>query len=316
MSQFVVLGAGAIGRGTAAELAGAGHTVALVSRSGAASRIPGVRAVSADVRDADRITELCTGAQAVVNALNPPRYDQWPELWPPMANAVLEAARRSGAGLVTVNNLYLYGAVDGPIREDTPIAPRGPKGRVRAKMWQDALAAHQAGQVRAVELRGSDYVGPGMGSQSLLGSFVIRPAMQGRAGWLVMGDLDAPHTWTAGRDVARLAARLATEPEGSDAWGRPWHVPSAPPRSMAQVAQDTAELAGTRARRPHRLPTVLVDALGLAAPVLRELKETRHEFDHPWVLDSSAAQARFGLAPTPWEVTLKETVEYLSATAA
>jgi hypothetical protein len=64
------------------------------------------------------------------------------------------------------------------------------------------------------------------------------------------------------------------------------------------------------------VPRVLVDSVALVYPLLRELKETRHEFEHPWVLDSSRAQQAFGLQPTPWDVTLKETVAYLSETAA
>jgi nucleoside-diphosphate-sugar epimerase len=322
MTMHVVLGAGAIGQGTARELAEAGHEVRLVSRSGsghAIGNLPNggsVTPVPADVTDADRLSEIAGGAASVINALNPAQYWKWEELWPPMASAILTAAERSGASLVTVNNLYLYGMVDGPMTEDTPIAPHGRKGEVRARMWRDALALHEAGRIRATELRASDYVGSGMGAQSLLNSYVIKPAMAGRAGWLPMGDPDAVHSWTAGADVARLAARLATEPAESQAWGRPWHVPSAAPRSMAQVASDTAALVGTTPRRPHVLPRFLMDLVGLGYPLVRELKETRHEFEHAFVLDSSRTQRAFGLEPTPWDVTLKETVAYLSETAA
>jgi hypothetical protein len=275
-----------------------------------------VTAIAADVTDAARLADIAAGAESIVNALNPAQYWKWDELWPPMAAAILQAAERSGAGLVTVNNLYLYGQVDGPIREDSPIAPNGHKGEVRAGMWRDALALHDAGRIRATELRASDYVGAGMGAQSLLNSYIIKPAMRGKAGWLVMGDADAPHTWTAGSDVARLAATLATDDRAGRAWGRAWHVPSSPARSMAQVASDTAALVGTTPRRPHRIPNAVVDAIGLVYPLLRELKETRHEFERPFVLDSSLTEQTFGLEPTPWEITLKETVDYLSATAA
>lgn len=316
MTRYLVLGAGAIGRGTARELAEAGHAVRLVSRSGRGGGIQGVVPVAADVTDATRLSEIAEGAGAIVNALNPAQYWKWDELWPPMAAAILEAAERSGAALVTVNNLYLYGRVDGPMREDTAVSPNGHKGEIRAGMWRDALALNDAGRIRATELRASDYVGAGMDVQSVLNAFVIKPAMRGRGGWLPMGDPDAPHTWTSGRDVARLAARLATEPSDSPAWGRPWHVPSAPPRSMAQVAADTAALVGQPVRRPHRIPTPVVAAVGLVYPLLRELTETRHQFERPFVLDASLTEQTFGITATPWDVTLKETVDYLSGTVA
>jgi hypothetical protein len=56
-----------------------------------------------------------------------------------------------------------------------------------------------------------------------------------------------------------------------------------------------------------------METVGVFHPLLRELKETRHQFEGPFLLDSSAAQERFGLAPTPWDITLKETVAYLQA---
>ena len=140
MAVHVVLGAGAIGRGTARELAGAGHDVRLVSRSGSGQAVRAgesgsagsITPVAADVTDAARLAEIAGGAAAIVNALNPAQYWKWDELWPPMASAILSASEQSGAGLVTVNNLYLYGRVDGPITEDSPIAPVGHKGEVRA----------------------------------------------------------------------------------------------------------------------------------------------------------------------------------------
>ncbi len=316
MGRHVVLGAGAIGRGSAAELVAAGHSVALVSRSGRGEGIAGVEVVAADVTDARRLAEVSAGADSIVNALNPAQYWKWEELWPPMARAILGAAEETGAGLVTVGNLYVYGRVGAPMTEQTPMAPNGRKGEVRAQMWRDALALHESGRIRATEVRGSDYVGTGMDAQSYLNSYTIKPAMAGRAGWLVMGDPDAPHTWTSGRDVARLVARLASEPADSPAWGRPWHVPSAPARSMAQVAQDVADLVGRPAHRPRRVPRPAVAALGAVWPLIREFNETRHQFEGPFVLDDSAARTAFGLEPTPWPETLAETVGWLSETAA
>jgi hypothetical protein len=43
--------------------------------------------------------------------------------------------------------------------------------------------------------------------------------------------------------------------------------------------------------------------------VLRELPEVAYQLERPFILDSSAAQETFGLAPTPWRQVLAETVE-------
>lgn len=313
MAKFVVLGAGAVGQNTAKELASAGHHVSLVSRSGRGSGLAGVEAVSADATDVERVTALCSGAQAVVNALNPPNYSTWERDWPPMAVSILTAAERTGAGLVTVGNLYPYGKVTGPMSERTPLRPNGRKGALRARMWEDALAAHEAGRVRATELRASDYTGPGIeGRVSMLQELVITPMAKGRPAFLLVGRPDAPHTWTDVRDTARLAALLATDDRS---WGHAWHVPSAAPRSMREVASEVAALCGRAPKGVYPIPAPLLRALGPMVPFLRELQETRHQFDDPFVLDSTHTEAVFGMRATPWERTLRDTVAFVRGQA-
>jgi uncharacterized protein YndB with AHSA1/START domain len=57
-------------------------------------------------------------------------------------------------------------------------------------------------------------------------------------------------------------------------------------------------------------------ALDASLAKLKELAETAYQFDRPFVLDSSASEARLGLAPTPLEVGLKETVAWWRESAA
>lgn len=314
MAKYVVMGAGAVGQNTAQELVAAGHEVALVSRSGRGGHLAGVEAVSADATDVNRVAELARGAEALVNALNPPDYSAWDRDWPPLAASLLGAAERTGAGLVIVGNLYGYGRVEGPMTADTPLRPNGHKGELRVRMWEDALAAQAAGRVRVTELRASDYTGPGIGGRmSMLQELVIAPVVRHRPVWLLVGDPDAAHTWTDVRDTAKLAAVLAQDDR---AWGRAWHVPSAPARSMRAVAGEVAALVGRTPGAVRAIPAPVVRALGLAVPFLREMGETRHQFDRDFVLDSSETEQVFGLAPTPWEQTLADTVAFVRDPAA
>lgn len=62
-----------------------------------------------DATDADRLIEAASGAAVLYNCANPPRYDRWARDWPPLAAALLAAAERTGAELVTTGNLYGYG---------------------------------------------------------------------------------------------------------------------------------------------------------------------------------------------------------------
>jgi nucleoside-diphosphate-sugar epimerase len=301
MTTHLVVGAGPIGGAVAARLAGDGHEVRLVSRSGGGPELPGVTRVAADASDATRMAELAVGAGSIVNAANP-AYHRWPTDWPPIAASLLDAAAASGAVLVTVSNLYCYGPVDRPLTEDLPSAAQGPKGRVRARMFADAMAAHEAGRVRAVEVRSSDYIGPG--AESPLGARVVPRLLAGRT-VSVVGALDQPHSWTYTDDVARLVVAVA----GDDgAWGRAWHVPSNPPRTQREAVEDLARVAGLPPVKVSSVPRAVLGALGLVNPTIRELRETRYQFDRPFVMDSTAAQEAFGLRPTAWDELLAVTL--------
>jgi nucleoside-diphosphate-sugar epimerase len=306
----LVIGAGVIGSRVAEMLARRGHRVSLVSRHG--SGLAAVTHVAADAADAGAMARLAEGAAVIYNCVNPP-YHRWPTDWPPIAASLLGAAERSGAVLVTLCNLYGYGpatrslGADGydeahPMTETTPLAATGRKGQVRARMWQDALAAHKAGRVRVTEVRASDFVGPG--AQSALGERVVGRVRQGR-NVSVLGSASRLHTWSFTDDVALMLVVAGTDPR---AWGHAWHAPSDEPRSQRQVIEDLASAAGVSQVRVGTLPPVLLHGMGLVWPLMRELRETEYQFRHDFVMDSSAAETTFGLKPTPWEEVVAATI--------
>lgn len=298
MSTHLVVGAGPIGSAAAGLLAEQGHHVVVASRSGRAPSHPCVTAASVDAADRNHLVELADGAAAIYNCVNPP-YHRWPQEWPPIAQSLLNAAEATGAVLATVSNLYGYGPVQGPLTEAAPLAATGSKGRVRAQMFAEALAAHEDGRIRMTEVRGSDYVGPG--AQSHMGERVVPRVLAGRK-VSVLGSADTPHSWTYTHDMARMLVVAAADER---AWGRAWHVPSNPPRTQRQVVSDLARVAGVPPVAVGTVPSVALAAMGLVNPTMRELQETRYQFTEPFVMDSSDAQQTFGLRPTPWDDVLR-----------
>ncbi|HEX5769349.1 MAG TPA: NAD-dependent epimerase/dehydratase family protein [Nocardioidaceae bacterium] len=308
--RHLVIGAGPVGRATAEELARAGHEVVLASRSGGGPEVAGATRVAIDATDAEALTAAAEGATAIYNCVNPPAYDKWPTLWPPVAAALLAAAERTGAVLVTASNLYAYGPVDTPMVEGMPDAGTGVKARVRATMCADALAAHRAGRVRAVEVRGSDYMGAGVGD----GGHIPRVTPRALAGKpvRVLGSPDQPHSWTDVKDMARaLVAVAGTE----KAWGRVWHAPTNPPRTQREAVGDVCRAAGKEPVAVRGYPDLVLKVGGLVSPMLRELGETVYQFDRPYLLDSSAITRELGLEPTPWDEVCRRTagLEYCLA---
>lgn len=302
MSKHIVAGAGQVGRQLAQLLTEQGHEVVVVSRSGTGP--DGVTKVAADASDEGRLIEITKDADAIYNCVNPP-YHRWPQEWPPMAAALLAAAETSGAVLVTTGNLYSYGPVDRPMTEDLPLAGTGVKAQVRARMWTDLLAAHRAGRIRMTELRGSDYFGPGTSDQAHLGSVrFVAPLLAGKR-VSFLGNPDLPHSWTYVPDVVRALALAGGDER---AWGRAWHVPTAPAISARSVAEKLADLASLPAPRLRSVPKSVVNALGLVVPQLGALRELRYQFERPYLLDSSAFETTFGMRPTPLEEALAETL--------
>ena len=118
------------------------------------------------------------------------------------------------------DNLYLYGPVEGSMREDTPTHGVGKKGRLRAQLADELLASHRAGRVRVAIGRSSDYFGPG-GVNSTLGEFLFDAAAKSKTTrWL--GSLDVPHAVSYLED---MAVGLATLGERDEADGQVWHLP-------------------------------------------------------------------------------------------
>ncbi|MFJ8039816.1 NAD-dependent epimerase/dehydratase family protein [Kitasatospora sp. NPDC096147] len=303
MSFHLIVGHGPAGAATARELAGQGHRVRVVTRSGRPAET-GVEHLALDATDPTRLAEAAEGAAAIHSCAAPPLH-RWTVDWPPLAASLFAAAEASGAVLVLLGNLYGYGpAATGPLTEDLPLAATGPKGRTRAAIWEQALALHQAGRIRAVELRASDFFGPGVTDGGHLAARAVPRVLAGK-GVSVLGDPDVPHSWTYLPDVARALAEAAGDER---TWGRAWHVPTEPARSAREMVAGLATAAGVAAPKVGRLPSAVLAVAGLLSPLLRELRETRYQFDRPFVVDSSAYESALTVRATPlpeqWDATV------------
>lgn len=302
--RHLVVGAGPVGRHVAALLAARGSDVTVVSRSGRDTGIDGVRHLALDASDADALARAAEGVDHLYNAANPPDYTQWERVWPPLATSLLTAAERSGAVYAITGALYPYGPVDGPMTEDLPDVATDHKGRMRARIWAEAKAAHDAGRVRTVEVRASDYMGPGIGRNGHI-SIQVPEAAQGRP-VRMFGRTDVPHTFTDVGDVARTLVAAAEDP---GAHGQVWHVPSNPAVTQAQALTDVLATLG---RPPVEISSLGGAELAAAAeqsPFLREVQEIIYQWERPYVLDDTAARERFGIEPTPWEEVCRRTAQ-------
>jgi nucleoside-diphosphate-sugar epimerase len=300
----VIFGTGLVGLAIMEELAEAGRQVRMVNRSGHADLPAGVALVSGDAADPDFATQCAAGATVVYQALNPP-YHSWPELFPGLQNSVMTAARASGAVLISVENLYMFGSTGGQaMDEDTPFAPNTTKGTVRAAMARELASAHDRGDIRAASVRASDFFGPRV-LQSALGDRVFARALAGKPAQ-VLGDPDLPHTYTYVGDIARAVVLTGREPS---AWGRAWHVPSEKTTTTTQIVAMIGEIAGVPARAKPT-PKLILRILGRFDSDVRETLEMLYEFEEPFICDGRSLESTFGFHATPLRAALTTTVDW------
>jgi nucleoside-diphosphate-sugar epimerase len=299
----VIFGTGPVGQAAARALLRRGHAVRIVNRSGAGAAPTDAELVKGDAYDAQNVAALTTGATAVYQAAQP-AYHKWVEQFPPLQHSIIEGVARSGAKLVVVENLYMYGAVAGPIHEGLPYAAHTRKGRVRATMAEAVQQAHRSGKLRTTSARASDFYGPGV-TQSALGERAIAPAIAGKKAEAV-SRLDVPHSYTYIDDLGEALARLG---EHDLALGQAWHVPNAPALTQGELLRMLFDELGT----PAKISVIgrgMLTLGGLFIPAARETVEMLYEFEQPFVVDHSNYAQAFGDHATPIREGLRQTIAW------
>jgi hypothetical protein len=220
----------------------------------------------------------------------------------------LAAAERTDALLVTLENVYGYGSSGGkPMTEDHPLTATSVKGRTRAAMTRELLAAAEAGFASpsaARRLRGGRH-------RDALGSRVFANAVAGKRADFI-GKLDLLHTYSY---VPNVANGLATLGSDERAIGGAGHLPgpeTVTSRAIIELAAgEIGRTVGVRIRS-----TLAVRALGLFSPMMRGLAEMAYEFEEPFVLDTTKYRSTFGTATTPLSTAIAETVGWYQSDGA
>jgi len=307
-SLHVVLGSGPLGLAVARHLAARGNRVRAANRGGRADLPNGVEVVGANVAEVADAKRACEGAAVVYHCANPP-YAKWPELHPPLMDAIIEGAAAAGARLVFGDNLYAYGPVNGPLKEDLPYLAQGPNGRTRARIAETLMRAHESRRIQATIGRGSDFFGP-HAHLSTVGDRVFARAIAGKPAQ-VLGNPDAPHTVTHIDDFGRA---LVTLGERDEALGQVWHVPNAETVTMRRFVQMAFE-AASRSPRLRAAPRWGIAMAALFDPTLRAVKEQLYQSERPWMVDSSKFERAFGWSATPLPDAVAATVAWFRSHA-
>lgn len=317
MRTVCVLGAGGrLGSAVVDAFAQAGWQVLAQLRPGRAvgrGEREGVRWLEADPADLPTLRAASAGARVVVHAMNPPRYTAaaWSSEAPVLLEAGIALARALDAHLLFPGNVYPYGhGMPALLREDTPLRPDTPLGRVRADL--EARLDQVAREGLAVSLiRAGDFFGAGRGSW--FDRVLVKDLPRGRI--VLPGGTGVATPWAYLPDLAQAFERLAAAGpgrggglerlhfEGQVLSGQAWV------EALTAVARSRGWLGAEAPPRVGTLPWPLLRALGLAVPSLRAMGTMRYLWTTPHRLDGSGLRARIGAEPrTPLPRAVERTL--------
>ena len=301
--RITIFGYGPTGKATAERLSAQGREITVAQRSKPKALPRGAAFAACDALDPASVLAAAQGSAEIVVAIGMPYESKlWQEAWPKAIGNFVAACEKTGARMVFIDNLYMYGPQTAPLVETMPLTSYGMKPAARSaatRVWMEAAAR---GRLRVAALRAPDFYGPDV-PWAYLGDSTIGALAKGRpASWV--GSPDIPHDYAYVPDVARAATNLVEAPDS--AFGQAWHVPCAPIRTTREILQIAADALGVPLRI-RALPAPLLAPLGLFSPFLREMREMRFQWDRPYRVDASKFAKAFWSDATPFETGVRET---------
>jgi len=301
--RIAIFGYGPVGRAIAARLAADGREFSVAQRRAPPDLPKGTVFAPCDALDRDAVVRAARGAEQIAVAI---AFEYsgvvWREAWPKAMANFVAACKTTGARMVFIDNLYMYGPQTAPLVETMPLADSGWKPAARSAATRIWMAAAAAGEARIAALRSPDFYGPGVGN-SYLGDTSIGKLARGKPA-VFIGSPDVLHDYAYVSDVARAATTLIAAPDS--AFGRAWHVPCAPTRTTRDLLRIAADRLGVKLRI-SAMPAWMLGASGMFSPILRELVEMRFQWDRPYRVDASRFAGAFWSDPTPFETGVRET---------
>ena len=295
MGQVIILGAkGRFGRAAAQAFRAAGWDVTEAARNWA-SEAQSPKCIEVDVRQEAELAAACHGKDVIVNAVHPP-YHHWTREVPKITQAVIAAARSSGASVILPGNVYNYGNDLPPVlREATPWVGNTRKGAIRIRMEH----AYRDAGVRTIVLRGGDFI-EAERSGNWFDTHIAHKAWAGKLTY--PGPRDQVHAWAYLPDFASACVQLAERRDRFQAFeefGFPGFS------LTGHALSDLVGRAVGHEMKVSRFPWFALYIMSLWSPLIREVLEMRYLWSRPHRIDGTKLNAALpDFVPTAPEVAI------------
>ncbi|MDB4919933.1 NAD-dependent epimerase/dehydratase family protein [Mucilaginibacter sp.] len=307
--MHTILGAGgAVANALTRELENNNEIIRLVSRRPIVNNNKNVSWKKADLLNYAELLEAAKGS-TVIYLTAGLVYDKkiWAAQWPVIMQNFINLGKETGARLIFFDNVYMYGLVDGPMKEDTPYKPSSVKGSIRAKIANMLMDAAKAGTVRASIARGADFYG----TDNMFGFVDImvldKYAKKQKAQWI--GTPNKLHNFSYTPDMGKGMFLLGQHPESDN---QIWHMPTAPAITGKQFIEMAARVYGVEPKY-FAINKFMLWVYGLFQKVVMSVVEMYYQYDHDYIFNSDKFEKAFNFKPTSYEEGLKLMSETLYA---
>lgn len=300
--MHTILGAGgAVANALTRELMNTNETIRLVSRKPVKITGKNITWQKADLLNYDEVLAVAQGS-TVIYLVAGLVYDKdiWKAQWPVVMQNVINATKATGARLIFFDNVYMYGLVNGPMKENTPYHPNSAKGETRAGIATMLMDEVKAGNIRASIARAPDFYGT-----DSLNSFVdmmvlTKYAAKQTAQWI--GDPEKKHNFIYIPDAGKAMFLLGQNPDSDN---QVWHLPTAPAITGKQFIDIAARVYQVKPKF-MRISKFMLWLIGLFQKVVMGTVEMYYQYNHDYIFDSSKFEKAFNFKPTSYEDGLKE----------
>jgi len=303
----LVLGAnGGVGSEVTRALLRHGWSVRALVRSAIACqpKHPRFTCVLGDALRKREVADAAHGASAIVHAVNPAKYRNWPGLALPMLDNTIEAAAIHGATVLFPGNLYNYADVAARLDEDAAQNPYTRKGAVRVEM-EERLRDASWDRIRTIVVRAGDFFGPN-GNSSWFSQGMVQRGQPVR--WVFNpGAVDRMHSWAYLPDFAETMVQLLEQRHARPAFDT-YHFRGHWLRN-GDLAAAVCRIAGIGRWRVLPFPWWAIRAGAPLVELCDEMLEMRYLWNTPIELDNTKLVTRLGSEPhTPLEEALRKTL--------
>ncbi|MEI7727443.1 MAG: NAD-dependent dehydratase, partial [Bacteroidota bacterium] len=271
----------------------------------------GVRTIKADLLDPVQAKAAIDGSSHVylcVGLLY--NIKVWQQDWPRVMQHVIDACAASGARLIFLDNVYMYGPspLQVPFDETHSQIAVSEKGKIRKALADQLMEAFASGKVKGLTGRAADFYGPGA-KNSAFNFSVLERMLKGKAPQFI-SHRGIPHTYAYAPDLGRALVALALD---ESTYGQVWHLPVGDPITAEEVAALINAELGTNFK-PAFLPGAMVTILSWFIPMLKEASEMLYQFNNEYVMSFEKFHRHFpDFKVTGYPEGIKKMVEFFRA---